>query len=868
MVWLDDWAKRIEIQIDGSKIDSDLSNFPVFVELSSGTGINNVDTTDVFHELSASGTGATSAIVFLEAEGDLSSYKHSIFFNGAHIQQINGETAVYFNGSAAQCYILDGLPSFDFGVGDFTVECYFCVGGSLGATARRLFTRGEPSSNNGDWTFGIDSTAIGCSMRYGGSVKSLVKTGLTWSGSRWYHVVLQRRSTEMSIFVDGVLVVSGTHDFDMSSGSRALYIGSRATNSAETFFGYIKNMRISKGIARYDNEGFIPPERYSIDSYTSLLWYGSNDGEKAATFHNLNTVGNEPALASSILPNFGTGAAFYINGSSDLWQIPHSSDLILAASDFTIEFWGYLEAASSAVGFFNKRSLSSQCIWIFCGTWSSSDLRLVWALSNNGSSWTVAAYGGPYIPLHTWFHAACVREGSEIRLYYNGVLFYTGVFTGSVYDAYAPLTFGALDSAGTSSSSRFRMYGFRISKNIARYSGYYSPPDVYAQSNVNRKKIAFTDTSNNILYTEIACWDHDNKKAALWVKVPTISSGVVTRLYLYYDKTKDDTVSYVGDIMSLPAQQVWDEDFVGVYHLDSYNPNVAYKILDSTAYANHAISVGSALSVASVVNSVTGFGMWLDGSASNIYAEVPVSLALNTITGSLTLETIYKSYDRNGLESPVVKGPSYPNEDWGIDINTNTETPAAIEFSVNLVGSGRAESFWNSVYPIGTFDYVAGRYDGYFGTIFFNGDKKSETVFGSYPIKTSTTRLVLFNANNLDKAIKGIQDETRISRVARSDAWIKATYYSNWNELLTFGSIETVPVFFYEGYVYVMGQPVERKVCLYRRSTGELVDTVVSSGNGYFKLKSSFTDYHYVIVLPEIDEEYKLLFDDKIHPEI
>ena len=49
--WLGTWEQRIKLTIDGSKIEGDLTDFPVMVTLSSGVGLNNADVTDVFDKL-------------------------------------------------------------------------------------------------------------------------------------------------------------------------------------------------------------------------------------------------------------------------------------------------------------------------------------------------------------------------------------------------------------------------------------------------------------------------------------------------------------------------------------------------------------------------------------------------------------------------------------------------------------------------------------------------------------------------------------------------------------------------------------------------------------------------------------------------
>lgn len=81
------------------------------------------------------------------------------------------------------------------------------------------------------------------------------------------------------------------------------------------------------------------------------------------------------------------------------------------------------------------------------------------------------------------------------------------------------------------------------------------------QSDANRKKIAVTTSDGETqCYVEIEKWDDANEQAVLWVKAPTISSSADTDLYLYYDADHADNTDYVGDIGSLPAQIVWNEN--------------------------------------------------------------------------------------------------------------------------------------------------------------------------------------------------------------------------------------------------------------------------------------------------------------------
>lgn len=90
------------------------------------------------------------------------------------------------------------------------------------------------------------------------------------------------------------------------------------------------------------------------------------------------------------------------------------------------------------------------------------------------------------------------------------------------------------------------------------------------QSDANRKKIAITRSDGTTqLYAEIERWDDANEEAWIWVSNSTweVDDTNNTDLYLYYDKDHAGNTGYVGDTGSTPAQNVWDSNFGGVWHL-------------------------------------------------------------------------------------------------------------------------------------------------------------------------------------------------------------------------------------------------------------------------------------------------------------
>ena len=68
MGWLGTWAKRLKLTIDYSKIDGALSDFPVMVHLSAGSGIGDVDVSAVFDELGSDANRKKIAVTTSDGE--------------------------------------------------------------------------------------------------------------------------------------------------------------------------------------------------------------------------------------------------------------------------------------------------------------------------------------------------------------------------------------------------------------------------------------------------------------------------------------------------------------------------------------------------------------------------------------------------------------------------------------------------------------------------------------------------------------------------------------------------------------------------------------------------------------------------------
>ncbi|MCR4394503.1 MAG: DUF2341 domain-containing protein, partial [Dehalococcoidales bacterium] len=162
----------------------------------------------------------------------------------------------------------------------------------------------------------------------------------------------------------------------------------------------------------------------------------------------------------------------------------------------------------------------------------------------------------------------------------------------------------------------------------------------------SRKKIAIT-TGDGIsqCYVEIEKWDAAHAQAVLWVKIPRISDTENTDLFLYYDKDHPDNDDYVGDIDSIPAKNVWDNDFKLVMHLGENGDGVIDEYKDSTLNGNNGTGgVRNSARVPFSGNGIAGEGQDFNGD----YIEIPDSDDFSIPTeGALTISFWMSPADYN-----------------------------------------------------------------------------------------------------------------------------------------------------------------------------------------------------------------------------
>ena len=191
-------------------------------------------------------------------------------------------SAMHFNSVGSdrlEVDITDGMMDFgqgnDTGTGDFTIE-YWANPDTVNDERRTIYTLGSSSTNH--LIHGISNETVFCAV-YDSSNNILggqIQTGNIIAKNQWHHIVVERCKSYLTIYVNGkraafTTTCSGTVR-EISSNSGVLYIGRDPVNSSRYFKGYMADLRIYKGVAKYRGE-FDCPNPYAVENFERLISY-------------------------------------------------------------------------------------------------------------------------------------------------------------------------------------------------------------------------------------------------------------------------------------------------------------------------------------------------------------------------------------------------------------------------------------------------------------------------------------------------------------------------------------------------------------------------------------------------------------------
>ena len=299
-------------------------------------------------------------------------------------------------------------------------------------------------------------------------------------------------------------------------------------------------------------------------------------------------------------------------------------------------------------------------------------------------------------------------------------------------------------------------------------------------ADANRLKIAVT-TSDGLTqcYVEIEKWDDANEQAWLWVKVPAVDSGTDTVLYLYYDVSQADNNTYIGDTNSVPAENVWDANYVAVYHMrDGADTSHIY---DSTSSDYDGAKTAANNPIITTSGQIDG--------AQSFAGDDKVDcgdIGIDHTAGKSTLEF----WDNQPILETGV--PVNFGQAGGPDRLFNVGNYNTGDFSLGVVSSDG----WQHL----DFTVVAATW--YRHTLVVDMDAleisayQNKTAHGSNPsaFTGAFDNPVDFwlgeyvGGGGATVWFAGLLDEVRVSNITRTKPWLDASYESETDDLVAFGT--------------------------------------------------------------------------------
>jgi hypothetical protein len=162
-----------------------------------------------------------------------------------------GTGSISFNRSTASYLAIPQPLNFTFGTGDFTIEFWLYLN-QLPPTAdgyglfgtRPLFTNGAYLTLGMSQAGAFGFTTNGADVCASGNVAQ---------ASVWQHMAYTRSGSTVRIFRNGTQIATGTDSTNLGVGSGRAIVGSLDANPIVNYSidGYIDDLRITKGIARY-----------------------------------------------------------------------------------------------------------------------------------------------------------------------------------------------------------------------------------------------------------------------------------------------------------------------------------------------------------------------------------------------------------------------------------------------------------------------------------------------------------------------------------------------------------------------------------------------------------------------------------------
>lgn len=363
---------------------------------------------------------------------------------------VGNDKGIYFDGTG-DYLSLAHETDMDFGTADFTIDLWFYS--KVKASIYTFFSyNGTEPVNSGRLMLRNDNNIR---LLIGASYQDFA---YTWATNTWYHLACVRSSNVISLYLNGSKIgddfeYSNTIHFGTSTRIASYY------DDSYNFSGFLQNIRVSKGIARWTSN-FTPPalnSTYETDEYTKLYIKGHDKAVNTTAMTDDSGTSKTITTAGDTKVGYSRGITAYFDGTGDYLLLPSSTDFDFSTASFTVEFWVQMPTVANSKWF-----------------WAASNFSVFYnngiILGVNGGSQST----GHTLSNNTWAHIAVVKTSAGNTIVYKNGVASTNIAANQNAGS-GVMSLGAFTDGGY--ASKCYVQGLRVSKGIARYTSNFTPPE-------------------------------------------------------------------------------------------------------------------------------------------------------------------------------------------------------------------------------------------------------------------------------------------------------------------------------------------------------------------------------------------------------
>ncbi len=420
---------------------------------------------------------------------------------------VGNDKGIYFDGTG-DCLTTTHASDFDFGTGDFTIDAWVFVNKT--AAINTIYSG---STDDGERLLrSLLRTDTNKLATWSGA--AAYEDSYTWALNTWYHIAVIKSSNVIRHYVNGTQIGVDHADTRSLRLYPVVNIGVYYSNYYP-YNGFLQNIRISKGIARWTSN-FIPPalnSTYTTDSYTKLYIKGHDKAVNTTAMTDDSGTSKTITTYGDTKIGYSRGTCAYFDGTGDYLSCP-----LVGSNDYTkttsVELWYYPIAITSSSGYvhtliargyrtngdFNLLAISDA---------SSEDLYFQ-KYSTTGSTVYRAIIDRPIVA-GKWHHIVVEYETGttttgNINFWINGVKStQTKIETTSTMAANTLTMIGLWNGYALNTTYGCYIYGIKVSEDYITpyYTSNFTPPeteptaDQYTKLLLKTKKERLIDSSSN-----------------------------------------------------------------------------------------------------------------------------------------------------------------------------------------------------------------------------------------------------------------------------------------------------------------------------------------------------------------------------------